>query len=56
MLANGLVFIGKDIFGLAEPAEPSTGFRPLCSRVPLVQQENQSGFGRCLELGSSVRN
>ena len=34
MLANGLVFIGKPIFGLAEPAEPSQGFRPCNPRVP----------------------
>ena len=31
MLANGLVFIGKQSFVLAEPAEPSPGFRP-CTR------------------------
>ena len=34
MLANGLVFIGKSFFGLAEPAEPSPGFRPYTPRVP----------------------
>ena len=34
MLANGLVFIGKVQFGLAEPAEPSQGFRPCIPRVP----------------------
>ena len=34
MLANGLVFIGKSYFGLAEPAEPSQGLCPYTSKVP----------------------
>ena len=41
MLANGLVFIAKSFFGLAEPAEPSPGFRPCNPRVsPVLYKES----------------